>query len=178
MIKMDFKTKRSIPVATIERPAGVLDNPNFRRWFGNSKVVNDQGNPLVVYHGTRPGNDITQFRIPNDRDGIYFTPDAFYADGFTNDLRGDASQAGPIYPVYLSVKKPYVVHAGDIDNDAAQSFLYRGLNRTELQSQGYDGAMLYLDGELDQVIVFDRTQIKSTTANNGLFDPENPDITR
>ena len=26
-------------------------NQNFWKWFGNSKVVDKQGNPLVVYHG-------------------------------------------------------------------------------------------------------------------------------
>jgi len=27
-------------------------SPNFKSWFGDSKVVDDEGNPLVVYHGT------------------------------------------------------------------------------------------------------------------------------
>jgi predicted nucleotidyltransferase len=27
-------------------------SPEFKRWFGNSKVVDKHGNPLVVYHGT------------------------------------------------------------------------------------------------------------------------------
>lgn len=30
----------------------VTDTSAFRRWFGNSKVVDKHGNPLVVYHGT------------------------------------------------------------------------------------------------------------------------------
>jgi len=28
------------------------DTPAFKRWFGNSKVVNEDGSPKVVYHGT------------------------------------------------------------------------------------------------------------------------------
>ena len=28
------------------------NNPHFRNWFGASKVVDQQGNPLTVYHGT------------------------------------------------------------------------------------------------------------------------------
>lgn len=28
------------------------DTPEFKAWFGDSKVVDDQGKPLVVYHGT------------------------------------------------------------------------------------------------------------------------------
>lgn len=27
------------------------DTPEFKRWFGNSKVVDEQGNPKVVYSG-------------------------------------------------------------------------------------------------------------------------------
>jgi hypothetical protein len=30
----------------------ITDNPNFVRWFGKSKVVNESGEPLVVYHGS------------------------------------------------------------------------------------------------------------------------------
>lgn len=30
----------------------LLNNPAFRRWFGDSKVVDASGEPLVVYHGT------------------------------------------------------------------------------------------------------------------------------
>jgi hypothetical protein len=32
-----------------------LDNAAFRRWFGDSKVVDSRGEPLVVYHASRPG---------------------------------------------------------------------------------------------------------------------------
>ena len=152
------------------------DTKSFKDWFGGSKVVDAEGKPLVVYHGTRPGNDITQFETPNNRDGIYFTPDASYAEGFSSDLRGDTGEAGPIYPVYLSVKNPYVVRADDIESDEAQKFLYRGLDRSELEKQGYDGAMLYLEGELDQIIAFDSKQVKSATGNRGRFDPADPDI--
>ncbi|WP_341714434.1 hypothetical protein [Limnobacter sp.] len=141
-----------------------------------SKVVDAEGKPLVVYHGTRPGNDIAEFEALNTRDGIYFTPDASYAEGFTNDLRGNTGEAGSIYPVYLSIKNPYVVRTDDIESDEAQNFLYRGLDRAELEKQGYDGAMLYLEGELDQIIAFDSKQVKSAIGNKGTFDPDNADI--
>ena len=35
-----------------------LDNPAFAQWFGKSKVVDESGKPLVVYHGS--GADIPQ----------------------------------------------------------------------------------------------------------------------
>ena len=41
-------------------PAPQTDTPAFKRWFGDSKVVDADGKPLVVYHGTNA--DIDQFR--------------------------------------------------------------------------------------------------------------------
>jgi hypothetical protein len=38
-----------------------LDNPAFRRWFGDSKVVDEQGQPLVLYHATF--SSFTEFRV-------------------------------------------------------------------------------------------------------------------
>lgn len=35
-----------------QRDVPATDTPAFREWFGDSKVVDDQGKPLVVYHGT------------------------------------------------------------------------------------------------------------------------------
>jgi GGDEF domain-containing protein len=50
---------------------------NFYKWFGDSKVVDEQGLPLVVYHGTT--HDVSEFttersNIENDLGkGFYFT---------------------------------------------------------------------------------------------------------
>jgi len=49
-------------------------NDNFWKWFGNSKVVDKQGNPIVVYHGT--DNKFDVFRISKYGamgSGIYLT---------------------------------------------------------------------------------------------------------
>ena len=35
------------------------DTPEFKKWFGNSKVVDADGKPMVVYHGTK--GDFTSF---------------------------------------------------------------------------------------------------------------------
>ena len=58
--------------AVLEKPTEVNDgkredkaeftpvlNDNFKRWFGNSKVVDDNGQPLVCYHGSTV--DIEEF---------------------------------------------------------------------------------------------------------------------
>jgi uncharacterized protein YutE (UPF0331/DUF86 family) len=147
--------------------------PEFTQWFGESKVVDKSGKPLKVYHGARPGVDITQFKARGTTDGIYFTPDASYAEGFTNDLSGDnADASGATYPVYLSIKNPYEVTAapGSAEWD---SFVDRGLNREELKQQGYDGAILRdsKTGEIDQIMAFEPEQIKSVFNERPTNDP-------
>ena len=37
----------------------------FKKWFGDSKVVDDKGKPMVVYHGTDKNFD--QFKMPKDQ---------------------------------------------------------------------------------------------------------------
>ena len=160
--------------ADIRKSADRTQTAEFKRWFADSKVVDSNGKPLVMYHGTRPGNDITEFD-ESDYDGIYFTPDSKYAESFTEGLFDDLGEKGAIYPVYLSIQNPYVVRT-TWGSDEAEGFLYRELDRRKLEAEGYDGAMLYIDGELDQAQVFRSNQIKSATGNNGEFDPTNPDI--
>jgi hypothetical protein len=42
-----------------EEPTLKTDTPQFKKWFGDSKIVNEDGSPKVVYHGTdKPDFDI------------------------------------------------------------------------------------------------------------------------
>lgn len=161
---------------TFARDVAQVGTKAFRDWFGDSKVVDADGEPLVVYHGARPGVDIESFRARHETDGIYFTPDVSYAESYTGELFSGEDASGAIYPVYLSIKNPYVVEA-EYGSDAWNSFVDRGLNRLDLKRQGFDGAILREpDGTVDQIIAFEPEQIKSAIGNRGTFDPTNPDI--
>jgi hypothetical protein len=47
------------PAMKEEGPPLKTDTPQFKKWFGKSKIVNEDGSPKVVYHGTdRPDFDI------------------------------------------------------------------------------------------------------------------------
>lgn len=57
-----------------------VQTPEFRRWFGDSKVVDEDGKPRVVYHGTTA--DITEFDpgmlgaatgAPSAKQGFFFS---------------------------------------------------------------------------------------------------------
>lgn len=47
-------------------------NAAFKRWFKRSAVVNDDGTPRVVYHGTRANEAFTEFKLPTTELGIHF----------------------------------------------------------------------------------------------------------
>jgi len=91
------------------------DSPYFKKWFGKSKVVDENGEPLVVYHGTRANIDDPNFEFSFDRIGS--ANDAgFYGRGFYfvgrpykgfGTGKGEASYYGPnVGDFYLSFQKP------------------------------------------------------------------------
>ncbi len=155
------------------------ETPEFKRWFGDSKVVDAEGKPLVVYHGTRPTDEAEGFDVFDvGAAGSYFTPDPAYAAAFTDDTFDEFEGArGPILPVYLSIKNPLIVKARD-DSEEWQDFVSFGIDRAEILRGGYDGAML-VDadtGVIDQIIAVRPNQIKSAIGNTGAFDPATADI--
>lgn len=86
----------------------ITDNPNFVKWFGGSKVVGEDGEPLVVYHGTRSGG----FDTFNTDNGAFFAPSKEAAKSYTS-LRqsqslGSKKVSNPpkIFEVYLKLLNP------------------------------------------------------------------------
>lgn len=71
----DIKKKNIDKQLTLESyNKSTLFNDNFWKWFGNSKVIDKEGDPLVVYHGS-PKNDIEVFDTSRGTNikGIYFS---------------------------------------------------------------------------------------------------------
>jgi hypothetical protein len=155
---------------------------NFLRWFGDSKVVDEKGEPLVVYHGTR--GDFTEFkpsRVGAMGPGIYFTTKPDVASGYSDvtTRKGQERGGAQVIPVYLSVKNPLVI---DSVNDSSKQ-LFNRIDPTgklsddeviaKLIDQGYDAVYAKEDGEY---VVFNPTQIKSAIGNNGDYSLTNADI--
>lgn len=69
------------------------ETPDFKRWFGDSKVVDGDGKPLVVFHGT--SDVFTEFSTDEARDGaIYLTSEPAVAESYigrSNKLWREAS---------------------------------------------------------------------------------------
>lgn len=96
-----------------------VDSPEFKKWFKGSKVVDAEGKPLMVYHGS--GTKIEKFDFSftgkgNDQQGsgFYFTTSNQEARGYSLERRAD-DQHNPkpggedrpsVLGAYLSIKKP------------------------------------------------------------------------
>ena len=83
--------------------------PEFREWFGDSKVVDENGEPLVVYHGSPINEAIDQF---NTEVGAFFSNKPAVAEGYMAPRGAWRSRpTGAMYPVHLSIKNPLVIDA-------------------------------------------------------------------
>lgn len=183
--------------------AGKLTSEAFKKWFGNSKVVNADGTPKVVYHGTRA--DFTSFDVnelgrnsdhPSANIGFFFAADPDLA----SDFAGTERIGGQVIPVYLKMENPYHMAAKDWAEDLdfwkgvkgaiggwgakyEDSAAHYEEMAQWLQDKGYDGLIIdgsadnggYPELERDNYVVFKPAQIKSATANYE-FNPEEEDI--
>ena len=147
-----------------------------------SKVVDSNGEPLVVYHGTNA--DFTVFDRKkiglnyresgnSEYGGFFFTDRKSSAENFSKDFTGNNNSK--VMESYLQIVNPYEIEAIDY-YDAVDKF---DLNSDEIIREalenGNDGIIISSpDGSL--YIVFESNQIKSATDNIGTFDKNNPDI--
>jgi hypothetical protein len=107
----------------------ITETENFKKWFGDSKVVDENGEPLVVYHGTGSAKEFIEFKPDmtgkgNDQlgSGFYFTTDPDEASGYTTHrtardvkkLGGEDSPA--VIPVFVSLQKPIMVKGSNLSD--------------------------------------------------------------
>ena len=143
------------------------DTPEFKAWFGDSKVVDADGKPLVVYHGTP--KDFSVFKGKR----IWVTSDTELASVYTKEGITEQGSGGNIMPLYVSIKNPKVFSLPD---DGLHEWS-RSKTDEALARDGHDGVMFVdKDGNIKTAYAFDPTQIKSAIGNRGTFDATNPDI--
>jgi len=174
-------------------PVGAFaQTDRFKKWFGESKVVDAEGKPLVVYHGTNAEFDTFRRAYAEGQGtGIYLTANREDAASFAD---GDK---GRVMEVYVNITNPY--NGYGVDYQAAEQtnawinaiskdsdlklddVLNEGDNldlRNEiLRDLGFDGIVTdNSNGLTSEILAFNPTQIKSAIGNEGTFDPNNPNI--
>ena len=185
---------------------GVTDTPAFKAWFGKSTIVNKDGTPRVLYHGT--AGDFTKFKLSDENHGIkaaYFTDNPITADNYVG-IKGSEGEPVSVMPVYVRMEHPFVMNDADIerevpgyDFDTFKSMVQDVVSEGKhdgiivLNARDDQGVRINEKGELDFVgekevdkkgglrtniyIVLDPKQVKSATGNRGTFNPKSADIT-
>lgn len=164
----------SEPTNLTERQWLQVRTEAFKEWFGDwendpesaSKVVDENGEPRVVYHQTSEQFtkfDLSMSRVQSDVQGFFFSSG-------TEDwsAMGDEKMA-----VFLNLRNP--VDKPIVD----QSKNYAGVvARENLLKAGNDGAISFDEDESEEIeyLVLSPSQIKSATDNVGAFDKGNDDI--
>lgn len=142
-------------------------NDNFWKWFGNSKVVDENGNPLVVYHGT--SSDFSEF--DSHSSSYYFTTNPKYAEYMAN-MNKRNRQNYNIMPVYLKIEK-----LKKVDWDITFSKVDEYLNSFEYLNELPDGIVGVDSGsDVTTYVVFNQENIKSAIGNNGKFNLKSTNI--
>ena len=181
-------------------PASELSlDPNFRRFFGNSKATDEYGEPMRFYHAT--ANDFSAFKPGGDDpemsgSAIWLSPYADYQPAYHNvGARGGGFREGArVLPLYARMQNPLTLDDPDMLSWAREVFaggssaFPRMLPQNwvdDIRSEGYD-SIIYKSKPLkdvsgkeypsDESMVFEPTQIKSATGNRGTYDPDDPDI--
>lgn len=182
----------------------IVRTPEFKAWFGDwendpensSKVVDENGEPKVMYTGTSKDKDFDKFKVPTN--GVWFTSDKNEASSYAeqNDSQKDAFEngewvskntAGRVTPVFLNIRKIADFNS-EITEDQKDKLRYAN-NYKKLQSQyfqniyysiplgqkRYDGIDYSGDGNV-VVVLESPNQIKSAIGNTGAFSTENDKI--
>lgn len=209
-----MKAPNGKPTNLNERQWLQVRTSNFINWFGDwqndptnaSKVVDENGEPLVVYHGSRSKTKINVFNSYYEK-GTFFSTSKSVANIY-------ATNENNLYSSFINLKNPLIVdnngkdwnkiNAEDLVEAAEKMF---GISKEEfLESLGedkvittdgitaaisrlaeeenspYDGLILKNvveteDNEIaTDVITIKSNQIKSATSNIGTFSTTNDDI--
>lgn len=113
------------------------DTEAFKNWFGDSKVVDAEGKPLVVYHGTSTGgfNEFDVERtagstlMSQQGPGFYFT-DEKNAKQYMNHPEKRGEGKAQLFDVFLNIKKPLDItpSSHNIDLEAIKNVYLNGDN--------------------------------------------------
>lgn len=147
---MEFKTK-PIKIPNSKSARAQIEallfsrtlSSNFTRWFSNSAVKDADGNPRVVFRGTRkeplPDNE---FKLTSDRATPSFSNDpalaSVYARKNTQPFGPKEYGAGStVTPAYLSIQKPL-----DISSFGQKISLYNLMDAIGLDAEDIDSLVV------------------------------------
>lgn len=158
-------------------------------FFRNSKVRDDDGKLLVMYHGTPAYDEITKFRRGTKGwlgGGIYLTSNKSIAKNYA-----DSMGEGRVYELYANLTNPIFVYQSNpvpeiLKTIYGRDSVYRNRSAKQsndlsiitradikrLEDSGHDG-IIWKFGDSVEISVFNSEQVKRT---DNLKPTTNPDI--
>jgi hypothetical protein len=189
---IDFGVSSEQLRAELDAAGGdIRRTPAFTKWFGDSKVVDANGEPLVVYRGER--EVVTTYdarelgkslKTPFRKAGFFFAPQRAVAEGYAMMAGSDI-----VTEVYLKLENPFVLDQNTfsevMDWGRLPTQKYKTLAAAtkaadsivqSAKDAGHDGMVIMgRDGNPAEYVAFEPTQIKSVN-NRGTFDANDPRI--
>lgn len=196
---MKTKDGKEVPncVPIMAKGGEIINNQNFKKWFGDSKVVDEEGNPLVVYHGTSNSFNVFDKKrigenyIQSQHGGFFFAEKKQnainYAYLHSGGVKSDSK--GNVMSVFLKIKNPLIKNLSDEGYKLSPTDYYDD-NRSELirevDTYGFgirpfvtdviDGIIIKGENNDNLYVVFEPNQIKLADGSNITFDENNDDI--
>ena len=163
----------------------LVRTPEFKKWFGDwendpknaSKIIDENGEPLVVYHGTN--YDFNSFN--ENYKAHYFSVDKKYADFVIDNYRG-RNKFSKIIDCFLNIRKLQKVKF-PIEKSTIATYLndHKFLKQIDGGIYGFDDID---EKEINKIkgidtrvyVVLNPNQIKLADGTNTTFDKDNNDI--
>ena len=174
----------------------MFDPKQVKSVLPETKIVDREGNPKLMYHGTR--EDFEQFD-PGTRGAVFASPDPKFTNVYAGEDMDRYLSGGNVRPVYVDAKNPFdydnpdhvqavVQYIKKNDPDFADiadsvgekvvtgvySQIERPLVQNAIRQLGFDGFFVQERG-IKNIAVFDPQQIKSAVSDpafTGLLEPQ------
>jgi hypothetical protein len=179
----------------------LVRTPAFKKWFGDwendianaSKVVDDNGEPLVVWRGE--SKDFNKFDYKKlgsklktawRKAGFYFSPTKKGAEQYMFFM-----QSGILKQFFLNIKNPYILDSkeffgvmdwGSLPNQRFKTNKsatdYANSQIEIIKNKNHDGFFVTIleDENVVEIVAFEPNQIKLADGTNSLFDANSDDI--
>lgn len=151
----------------------------FKKWFGDSKVVDANGQPKVMYHGTTALDKIETEGFKKGWTNV--TDSKPVADSYQEWDRGGSPGTVALYvkaenPAYFDAKGQKYTDIGNKVFNATWDAEKAGHDAIIIQNIRDHSDSSVPTAPHTTVVVFNSSQLKSATGNSGAFDPNNPSI--
>lgn len=113
----------------------LVRTPAFKKWFGDwqndpensSKVVDTNGEPLVVFHGSRSEFNVFDINKSGESNttakvGFWFSPIKNFAENFASSIWYGKTDKEIILSVFLSVKNPKIYETQFVSEEQKQKY--------------------------------------------------------